>query len=444
MSRDVTLSDLDLTLPVPGGWEVGTVEAGEGSVVVLAPEPWGPERGFRPNLTVTAVESAPPLTPHRAGTEALALVLTDADTHVAGYDVWPSGRRLTRLSWVGGEQLVLVSWVLARAARVVTMTATVDVERWSTTRPLLEAVVREVRWADEPAAELPYERRWRRARLGPGPTEPRRDPDLVELGENLEDLSRVLGEQRFRPGGVTLDRETAVSLLTGNDGDLPLSSELTDVGLVTGEGPTEAGRRLRTIVREADRVLQVEATVGLLPLSFTLYRRGGDSVVVCTDGVSQWLGTDPHGRVLQQVPTRVHLMDLSTVGALGTLASWLGAGPAWSLAVDDRVPRELLTGRVQDPRTRAPGGASPQLRQVWSRIGALWTLRAHDVATGASVGTAVVDAADRGIYQLGGAGAEDGTLALHALPGAALLDELVRLVVDPARTWSAREKQEVS
>src|SRR5690606_29915102 len=216
MSRDVTLSDLDLTLPVPGGWEVGTVEAGEGSVVVLAPEPWGPERGFRPNLTVTAVESAPPLTPHRAGTEALALVLTDADTHVAGYDVWPSGRRLTRLSWVGGEQLVLVSWVLARAARVVTMTATVDVERWSSTRPLLEAVVREVRWVDEPAAELPYERRWRRARLGPGPAEPRRDHDLVELGENLEDLSGVLGEQRFRPGGVTLDREPAVSLLTGN------------------------------------------------------------------------------------------------------------------------------------------------------------------------------------------------------------------------------------
>ena len=67
---------------------------------------------------------------------------------------------------------------------------------------------------------------------------------------------------------------------------------------------------------------------------------------------------------------------------------------------------------------------------------------------------AAVSAADRGTYQLqdvpgddaaggaaGGGAAGDGVpgdgdlLVLRSLPSAALLDELVRLVIDPAETW---------
>lgn len=423
---ETTLTDLGVVVSVPPGWQVGRL--GADGPVALTPETWEQSWGVRPSLSFVGAHTGSPVTPHRAGSDALALVLADQDTHVVGYDVWPGGRRLTWLTWAGPHQLVQQQWVVSRADRVVTATATTGVEGWATEGPLLRAVAEGAEVAGEPVPERPYSARWRRPSGGRGgPQEPRRDTDLVGLGINLEDLSGVAHQQRFRPGGVTVDRDGLVAWLTG---DAVGGGELTDVGLVERSGrPTPAGVRVRTVVGEADRVVQVDAAVGVMPLSFSLYRRGGDAVVVCTDGISQWLGDDPHGRALGDVPQRVHVIDLPTVATPGVLCSWLGIGPAWSLAVQpDEVDRDLVVARVQDPGVRAPAGAGAALEQVWARLGALWTLRAQD-RTGRALGMAAASAGDRGPYELVDVAGQPQAVRLVATPGPQVLDVLLSAVV---------------
>lgn len=449
MPDTTTLPDLGVTLTPPLGWAVGTVRTPLGEPVVLVPEPWGPGLGFRPSLSVVSVPSAgAPVSPHRAATEAMAVALAEQDAHLLSDDRWPGGRRLRWLAWVAGEELVLQQWVVAMTDRVLTFTATVDVERWTVVGPLLEDVVAGARIEGEQAPEQPYNRRWQRARSTGADPEPARDLDLLDLGENLEDLSRVRAEQRFRPPGVTVDRESLLAWVR----DGTSAPELADVGLVDHDGaPTETGARLRTVVAGADRVVRVEASVGLLPLTLSLHRRGGDTIVLATDGISQWRAADPHRRALGEVPSRIHVMDLSTVGTVGVLCSWLGVAPAWSLALDPpEVSRDRLLSRLQD-RTTPPPHTQERWRQIWRRLAALWTLRVED-ADGPLAGLVAVDAGDRGAYLLtepaevewegagevaagttGAAPAGAERVGLTPLPSAALFDELVALVIDPVR-----------
>lgn len=445
----VSLPSLGLTVPVPAGWQVipparehdpasrehdpASVQAAgaEPWPVVLAPRHWSPDDGFQPTLTLAATPADPSYSPHRAGMDALARAMEEEGSHIVGYDQWPSGRRLTWLTSADGSPVVVQQWVLARAARVVTLTAAVDVTQWIETAGLLDEVVRNVSWTDAPAPEPDRPARG----LSGGGGEPRRDSDLAALGIDAEDLSHVSTRQRFRPAGATLDREGVVALLgaepvPGAQPPAKTPRDLVRAGLATPEGATREGMRLRTIVQEADRVIEVEGVVGPLRLRFSLYGRGAEAVVLCSDGVSQWVGKAPRRRALSETSARSHVVEIPTAQAVPMLASWLGVGPAWSLGTNPRqMSEELVVQRVQDRGTPPPSGADAQLKQVWARVGALWTVTAHDLRTRGSWSLAAADAHDRGAYQLTSAG--DGLLTVEALPGPSLLAHLVRMVLHP-------------
>lgn len=437
------LPDLDLTVPVPSGWQVVTPTQGHDpasadvggaarQTVVLTPHDWSPEDGFEPTLTLTATPADPPPSPHRAGMDALALAEREDGAHIVGYDRWPSGRRLTWLTRAQGRPVVVQQWVLTRATRVVTLTAAVDVTRWVEIATLLDDVAHGLTWTDEPAPEQAEQRR--PGLLGAG-GEPRRDADLATLDVDAEDLSRISARQRFRPPGTAVDREGLVALLgaepvPGAPPPATVPRDLVRAGLATRDGPTQEGLRLRTIAQEADRVVDAEGVIGPLRLRFTLYGRGAEAIVLCSDGVSQWIGKPPRGRALSETSARTQVIELGTAEGVQLLASWLGTGPAWSLATNpQQVPEELLVQRVHDRGTPPPAGADAQLTQVWARVGALWTVTAHDLRTRGSWSLAAVDAHDRGAYQLTPAG--EGLLTVEALPGPSVLAHLARMVLAP-------------
>lgn len=437
----VRLPHLDLTVPVPAGWQVVTPAEDPGrpsqqgaaahETVVLAPLHWSDEDGFEPTLTVVGTPVDPPPSGHRAGRDALALAQREEGGHVVGYDVWPSGRRLTWLTQAQGSPVVVQQWVLVRATGVVTLTAAVDVAHWTELAGLVDDVARGLVWTDEPAPEPD-----RPARGAPGSgDEPRRDTDLAALGVDVEDLSRVSTRQRFRPVGATLDREGLVALLGAEQapGARPPAKaprDLVKARLSTAEGPTQEGMRLRAIVQEADRVVEAEGVIGPLRLRFSLYGRGAEAVVLCSDGVSQWVGRPPRGRALSATSARAHVVQTPTAHALQLLVSWLGIGPGWPLAADpQQVPEELVVQRVHDRGTPPPPNADARLTQVWARVGALWTVTAHDLRTRGSSSLAAVDAHDRGAYRLTPAG--DGLVSVEALPGPTALTHLARMVLGP-------------
>lgn len=188
--------------------------------------------------------------------------------------------------------------------------------------------------------------------------------------------------------------------------------------------------RLRTVVQEADRVVEAEGVIGPLRLRLSLYGRGAEAVVLCSDGVSQWVGRPPRGRALSTTSARSHVIELPTAQAVQVLVSWLGIGPGWPLETDpQQLPEELVRQRVHDRGTPAPPGADARLKQVWARVGALWTVTAHDLRTRGSSSLTAVDAYDRGTYRLTPAG--DGLVTMEALPGPLLLAHLARMVLHP-------------
>jgi hypothetical protein len=228
-------------------------------------------------------------------------------------------------------------------------------------------------------------------------SEPRRDPFLATLGEDVEDLSRVAPAQAWASAGPTLSREGFELLRRSAAGDLRVRrlgtgevaqlDRLVEAGLLDAKGRlTDPGLRVAGTLAQPQGKVHVEAAVGRIPFSFQASLRGDHAVVVATASPRPWSGSDPD-------------------------AEQVGLGPAWSLATEpELLPESVVTARLEDPDVPAPAGADAVLREVWRQPWYLWTLR----TTASQHGLVVVHAGDRGCYAMAG-GPEPGVVAFRAL-----------------------------
>lgn len=376
----VTEQSRGITITPAPGWAVLQIEPDETgfSPLVLAPQEWPEDFGFRPSLTVVGVEHDPSEgvpSAHLAGTEALAVLLDQPDTHVLSYDLWQAGPllgRVIRAALQEGELgLVTVQWVLVVARTRLTLTAMVDVDRYLRVVPLLEQMADSLQVAD---ASVP----------APTAEEPRRDPYLAHHGDDVEDLSKVPSAQTFIPGELRVGRESLLALAKARRGrikaDTSVIADLAQAGLVDEGGRlTDDGERVLAMMREPEGAVTVEAAVGLLPLSLQAWTSGGWTLIACTDAPTRWSQEAPHGDVLAQAPQRMHLLMVPAAVAPMTVASWVGLGPAWSLDVGELVAAtDLVTQRVGDPSLPAPAGAGAHAVRAWEQPWIAWTLRSAD------------------------------------------------------------------
>lgn len=408
--QTTTVADesIGVRLPCPPGWEQIIWEANDEGFapLVLAPQDWSAEDGFRPSLTVVGVEHGAQqrqVTDRIAGTHALAALIDAPDTHVISYDPGPGARAMRAVVQEGELGLVVLQWTFPRPGLTITVTGMVEVARYLTLAPVMEQIVTGIEFEDAAEPENPPDQ-------APGEVveEPRQDEFLALHGEKLEDLSKVPAAQAHVPQGLSISRAALVALIAARRGRVKADrgdqdaravlESLMQAGLADPDGRlTDDGRQVSRLVETADRSLMIEAAVGLLPLSFRAWSTRDWSVVACTDSPTQWWQQEPHGEVLSEVPQRVHLVYLPTSVLAMQIAQWVGLGPGWPFAIGaDEIDRERFQERVQNPRVAPEEGFSPHLREVWRHPWITWTIRSEQPP----LSMAFVNAGHRGHYAL--------------------------------------------
>ncbi|MDH2412724.1 hypothetical protein [Nocardioides sp. CER19] len=149
---------IGLAIGVPAGWRQLVQEPDDEGFapLVLAPEPWTADDGFRPNITVVAsAPQTPAPSPHQAGTEAIAAALALPDTRVLAYDLWlePPGRRLVFAYLDERIAVQVTQFVFVHRGRVVTVTASADTDRCLRVNAAVDEAVSGLRLLPERTAD---------------------------------------------------------------------------------------------------------------------------------------------------------------------------------------------------------------------------------------------------------------------------------------------------
>lgn len=188
-------------LTVPEGWVQLPPE--ETGTLVLAPADWPEDYGFRPNLSVlVSPPSSPAPSIQSVGSVTAAGAAAVDGARVLAYDLWPApgdrwGRRVVFAHVVDTTCLVVVQWVLVEDGRTVTVTGTVDTDRYLRVMPAFDEALTGLELPEFPRDVEPVQEEV---------LEPRRNPFLAELGEDLEDLSGFAGEDPWSPAGPEIGR----------------------------------------------------------------------------------------------------------------------------------------------------------------------------------------------------------------------------------------------
>jgi hypothetical protein len=268
-------------------------------------------------------------------------------------------------------------------------------------------------------------------------SEPRRDPFLTTLGEDVEDLSRVATAQAWASAGPTLSRKGFDLLRRSAAGDLRVRDlgaggvgqldRLVAAGLLDARGRlTASGLGVAGTLAQPEGQVHVEAAVGRIPLSFQAFLRGDHAVVVATASPQPWSGSDPDAEQVVVLADTLTVDDVPLGYLPGALARWVGLGPAWSLATEpELLPESLVTARLEDPDVAAPVDADPLLREVWRQPWSLWALR----TTASQHGLVVVQAGDRGCFAMAST-AEPGVVAFRAMASYDVWLRLLQLVAE--------------
>lgn len=416
--------DLTVQLEPPPGWvQVPPAPQTPGDVLLaLAPNDWRPDWGVRPSIVVRL--GAPVAGSIRAAATRMAgdFLNLRAGYRVVSWDLWEDGggRRLLVTYPAGDALLAAMTWVRLEGGRPLSVTATVDVDRYGRVMPLMMQAVPSLRIEGTvPAGAAPVE----------AVAEPRIDSYWLPHGETLEDLGRWEHEQRWAPEGQQLSR-AAFDALTGAGRSLlgglrvkdrSAADELRRIGLVDGSGRlTEDGQDCYAALAGADRSVRVTSALTGAPGTFEAAVLGETAVVWATHPLSQWIGGPARGRDVSDQATgtlqRIPLMHLPE-----NLAAWLQVGPAWPLATSPRrLPRELVTARAAGDRVPPPPDADAHLRSVWEEPWSTWVLRtdAGHAVTGLRAGR-------HGHFYLAQPEDEDGVVDLQAFPSEPLFAALV-------------------
>lgn len=432
--RTITETNIGVRMTVPPGWEQVVFEPNDEGFapLVLAPQGWRHEDGFRPSLTVVGVSSETEegqASAQLAGTEALAVLIDTDDTHVVSYDPYPGLRVIRAATHQGDLGLVMMQWVLPRPGRTVTATGLVDTDRYSRVAPIFEQLIGQLEWEDPDGSAATEPRQGVTES-----TEPRTDTYLAHHGEALEDLSRVPQAQAYEVDGLALPRAALVALSAARRGRIRLDrgkadaeeifTALLEAELVDPDGRlTQDGRTITRTIDSATNALTVEATVGSLPLSWRSWSADGMSVVARTASPTCWWHRRPGGDELLEIPQQVHLQVLATSTLAMEIARWVGLGPGWPLDLGSaQIEADRFAERVTSASIEPPSGATAHLTELWSVPWLLWSVRSE--VSGAAF--AFVNAGHRGHYALAQQ-VEAGTEHLTGTPNVMIWDALVEL-----------------
>ena len=153
----MTPPDLDIHVEPPPGWaQIQQEPDDDGSVLLtIAPQSWAEELGLRPNLVIGL--GAPTQESVRAvATQTAATLLAMGPGHrMIAWDLWQddAGRRLLS-TWPSGDALVCTTtWLRLEGDRPLSLTATVDSDRYLRVMPLISACVDSLRVQRPPSPE---------------------------------------------------------------------------------------------------------------------------------------------------------------------------------------------------------------------------------------------------------------------------------------------------
>ncbi|QFG69890.1 hypothetical protein [Ornithinimicrobium pratense] len=421
-------ADLTVHLEPPPGWvQIPQEPDAEGAVLLaLAPADWREDWGVRPNIVVGL--GAPTTGTIRAvATRTAATFLAlEAGHRIVSWDLWhdEGGRRLLVTYPAGTALVAAMTWVRLEGGRPLSVTATVDADRYLRVMPLMmqavdtlrvEGTVPEHSAPPVPAAE-PAD-------------EPRTDDFWSGRGETLEDLGRLQQAQPWAPDGLPLSRAAFAAFAEAGRGlrgprvkDRSAVEELQQAGLVDASGRlTEDGRTTHAALAGADRRIRVESAAAGVPGTFEAARLGDTALVWATDPPSRWAGGPARGRDALESATTGTLQWIPLMHLPEELAAWLQVGPAWPMATSPpRLPRDLVTERAEDDRVPPPPDADDHLRSAWAEPWFTWVLTTD---TGHAV--AGVHAGRHGHFRLAEPEEQDGVVDLQAFPSEPLFTTLV-------------------
>ena len=137
--------DLTVELYPPPGW--GPIEQepdDEGTVLLaLAPTDWAADLGVRPNLVIGLGPESEESIGAVATQTAATLIALEQGHRLVSWDLWrdEGGRRLLS-TWPSGDALICTTtWMRVEEGRPLSVTATVDADRYLRVMPFIGAAV---------------------------------------------------------------------------------------------------------------------------------------------------------------------------------------------------------------------------------------------------------------------------------------------------------------
>lgn len=426
-------ADLTVHLEPPPGWvQILQEPDADGTVLLaLAPAEWREDWGVRPNLVVAL--GAPEAGSIRAvATRTAATFLALGTGHrIVSWDLWgdDGGRRLLVTYPAGTSLVAAMTWLRLEGGRPLSVTATVDTDRYLRVMPLMMQAVDSLRVEGTvpagSAAAAPAEES-----EGDLAQEPRTDDFWSGQGETLEDLSRLQQAQPWAPDGLTLSRAAFAAFAEAGRGlrggprvkDRAAVEELQQVGLVDASGRlTEDGRTTHAALAGADRRIRVESAAAGVPGTFEAARHGDTALVWATDPPARWAGEPARGRDALASATTGTLQWIPLMHLPEEIAAWLQVGPAWPMATSpQRLPRDVVTARAEDDGIPPPRDADEHLRAVWSEPWFTWVL-----TTDTGHAAAGVHAGRHGHFRLADPEGQDDVVDLQSFPAEPLFAMLV-------------------
>lgn len=422
-------ADLTVHLEPPPGWAPIPQEPDDDGTVLLAlaPAEWQEDWGVRPNLVVGLGAPTSGSIRAVATRTAATLLALEAGHRIVSWDLWgdDGGRRMLVTYPAGTALVAAMTWLRLEGGRPLSVTATVDADRYLRVMPLMMEAVRTLRVegaaADGGGAAVED------ADLA---AEPRTDEFWAGHGETLEDLARLQQAQPWEPDGLALSRAAFAAFAEAGSGllggprvkDRAAVEELQRAGLVDGSGRlTDDGRTTHAALAGADRRIRVESAAAGVPGTLEVARHGDTALVWATDPPARWAGEPALGRDSLASATSGTLQWIPLMHLPEQLAAWLQVGPAWPMATSPPLlPPDLVTARAEDDGTPPPRDADDHLRAVWSEPWFTWML-----TTDTGHAAAGVHAGRHGHFRLSDPEGQDDVVHLQSFPSEPLFAMLV-------------------
>lgn len=215
--------------------------------------------------------------------------------------------------------------------------------------------------------------------------EPQRDEFMATVGYDVERVSRIGATQPFSSHGPVVSEAVMQFLLDHRDGKKleklqllgmgKLRSELLDAGLLEPHGHLTDwfGFHARAL-EQSPHLIQIEGHFGTISTSLTLWMGGEQVLVAVGPSYAQVVLGSKDGAI---DPEKVRLDVVSPAQIAGTVASWVGLAPAWTVQSEtDRVDLGSFSGRMEG-FAPVPDAGDSALARLWAEPWLAWRMTAE-------------------------------------------------------------------